>query len=433
LECDQADVVTAFLNGKLDHDEIIYIRLPDGRYARLNKALYGLRRSPRLWYEELTRFLTSISFHPIEADPCVFANKITGAIILVYVDDLVFITRTKHEIAALKALVFDKYKCRDLGAISHYLGIRIRRDRPNRAIELSMESYIDKLTKDYDRGHVTRHNPMDIKALKLKLRHPEDICEDYALHRYQSVIGRLLYPASQLRVDVSFHVGYLARAMANPTDDHYYYALQIIDYLHTHKALVMRFQAPAKAATALTFDIYSKASPIPPIHNQDLGLYAYSDASFADAEDRKSTSGYLFKFAGGTICHKSGKQRLVTTSTTEAEYVGLTFCSKEATWLVRLLRQLNYLGADIVPLKLFGDNQPSIQLVSSEGHHERTKHVDIYYHYIKDQVKDGKIDLQYVPTAEMAADGLTKPLDKRKHLAWVAQVGLRQPLILNDK
>jgi len=429
LECDQADVVTAFLNGKLDHDEILYVRLPDGRYARLNKALYGLRRSPRLWYEELKRFLASISFNPIEADPCVFVNKTTGAIILAYVDDLLFITRTKPEMAALKALVFDKYKCHDLGPISHYLGIRIRRDRPDRAIELSMEPYIDKLAKDYHRGHITRHNPMDVKALKLRLRRSDDVCEDQALQRYQSIIGRLLYPASQLRVDVAFHVAYLARAMANPTDDHYNYALQIIDYLYTYKALVMRFEAPAETATALTLDIYSKASPTPPTHDQDLGLHAYSDASFADAEDRKSTSGYLFKFAGGTICHKSSKQRLVTTSTTEAEYVGLTFCSKEATWLVRLLRQLNYLGADITPLKLLGDNQPSIQLVSSEGHHERTKHVDIYYHYIKDQVKDGKIDLQYVPTADMAADGLTKPLDKLKHAAWVAQVGLRPPLL----
>jgi hypothetical protein len=187
--------------------------------------------------------------------------------------------------------------------------------------------------------------------------------------------------------------------------------------------------APAETATALTLDIYLKASPTSPTHDQDLGLHAYSNASFADAEDCKSTSGYLFKFAGSTICHKSSKQRLVTTSTTEAEYVGLTFCSKEATWLVRLLRQLNYLGADITPLKLLGDNQPSIQLVSSEGHHERTKHVDIYYHYIKNQVKDGKIDLQYVSTAEMAADDLTKPLDKLKHTAWVAQVGLRPPLL----
>jgi hypothetical protein len=98
--------------------------------------------------------------------------------------------------AALKALIFNKYKCRDLGAISYYLGIRIRRDRPNYAIELSMELYIDKLTKDYDRGHVTRHNPMDVKALKLKLRRSDDVCKDQALHCYQSLIGRLLYPAS---------------------------------------------------------------------------------------------------------------------------------------------------------------------------------------------------------------------------------------------
>jgi hypothetical protein len=112
--------------------------------------------------------------------------------------------------ADLKALVFDKYKCHDLGPIFHYLGIRIRRDQPNRAIELSMEPYIDKLAKDYHRGYVTRHNPIDVKVLKLRLRCPDDICEDQALQRYQSVIGRLLYPASQLRVDVAFHVGYLA-------------------------------------------------------------------------------------------------------------------------------------------------------------------------------------------------------------------------------
>jgi hypothetical protein len=92
----------------------------------------------------------------------------------------------------------------------------------------------------------------------------------------------------------------------------------------------MRFEAPANAS-ALTLNIYLKASPTSPTHNQDLRLHAYSNALFADAENRKSTSSYLFKFASGTICYKSSKQRLVTTSTTKAEYVGLTFCSKEAT------------------------------------------------------------------------------------------------------
>lgn len=185
----------------------------------------------------------------------------------------------------------------------------------------------------------------------------------------------------------------------------------------------MSFKAPHNSSN-LSINVFSKTSP-----HQDLGLHAYSDASFADAEDRKSTSGYLFKLAGGTICHKSCKQRLVTTSTTEAEYVGLTYAAKEATWLARLLKQVGYLGEDAHPIKLYGDNQPSIDLVASEGHHERTKHVDIYYHYIKDRVKDGHLALQHVRTHEMAADGLTKPLDKLAHLHWVKQIRLCKPTI----
>jgi hypothetical protein len=94
----------------------------------------------------------------------------------------------------------------------------------------------------------------------------------------------------------------------------------VLDYLYTTKDLVMRFAA---LVSTLAFDVYSKTT--------NLGLYAYSDASFADAEDRKSTSGYLFKFTDGTVCHRSCKQKLVTTSTTKAEYVGLTYAAKEAT------------------------------------------------------------------------------------------------------
>jgi hypothetical protein len=75
LKCEQADVITAFLNGHMDADENVYIRLPDKRLAKLRKALYGLRRSPRLWYKELSRFLATIGFEAIEADQCVFINN----------------------------------------------------------------------------------------------------------------------------------------------------------------------------------------------------------------------------------------------------------------------------------------------------------------------------------------------------------------------
>jgi hypothetical protein len=104
----------------------------------------------------------------------------------------------------------------------------------------------------------------------------------------------------------------------------------VLDYLYSTKDLVISFTAHSST----TVDVYLKAT--------SFGLHAYSDTLFADAEDRKSTSGYLFKFAGSTICHCLSKQKLVTTSTSEAEYVGLTYAAKEATWLARLLKQIGY-------------------------------------------------------------------------------------------
>jgi hypothetical protein len=211
LECDQADVTTAFLNGVLDYDEIVYIRLPDGRMARLNKALYGLRRSPRLWYEELSQHLKAMGFLPIEADPCVFLRKLDGSLILAYVDDVVFITRSSASMRNVKEQFFGKYKCRDIGPISHYLGTRIPRDCPARLIELSMEPYIDKLIQDFKRVDSFRClTPFDTSTIKLTLSTAEKI-DSQLPHDYQTIIGKLLYSATQLRIDIAFHVGFLAR------------------------------------------------------------------------------------------------------------------------------------------------------------------------------------------------------------------------------
>jgi hypothetical protein len=200
----------------------------------------------------------------------------------------------------------------------------------------------------------------------------------------------------------------------------------VVDYLKSTKDLVMTYKAPTGPAFA--FEMFSKASF--EASPATLGLHAYSDASFADAEDRKSTSGYLFKLAGGTVCHKSVKQKLVTTSTTEAKYVAMTYAAKEAAWLHRLLHQVGYVAADTHPIHLYSDNEPSIKLLTADGHHERTKHVDIYYHYIRDCVKDGHLTVSHVRTHEMAADGLTKPLDCYGHAHFLTHVGLSKPTIV---
>jgi hypothetical protein len=126
--------------------------------------------------------------------------------------------------ATLKASVFSKYKCRDLGPIAHYLGIQVRRDRQNRAIKLSIEAYIKKLVTDYhcDKA-ATQYTPTNISVLLLKQR--SDKALPNKVKRYQTIISKLLYPASQLRLDVAFHVSFLAQAISNPTPRHYDYAI----------------------------------------------------------------------------------------------------------------------------------------------------------------------------------------------------------------
>jgi hypothetical protein len=155
-----------------------------------------------------------------------------------------------------------------------------------------------------------------------------------------------------------------------------------------------------------------------------LGLSGYSDSAFGDNVERKSSAGYVFKMAGGVISFKSYRQRLVTLSSTEAEYIALTYAAKEATWLCRLLRQVGYQGYDLKPLKLYTDNEPALNMVRKDGHHERTKHIDNYYKYTKQEYQNGNVDLEHIPGVDMPADGLTKPLDKTSHAKFLELINM---------
>jgi hypothetical protein len=227
-----------------------------------------------------------MGFPSIEADLCMFLCKQDGSLIFTYVDDIIFITRSSASISNVKEQFFGKYKCRNLGPISHYLGIRIWRNHPTCLIELSMKLYIDKLILDFKRVDSFRClMPFATSTIKLTLSTAEKI-DSQLLHDYQTIIGKLLYPATQLCIDIALYAGFLVRALAKPTPQHYNAALKVVDYLKSTEDLVMTYRTPA--GPALAFEMFSKASS--EASPATLGLYAYSDASFADAEDRKSTS-----------------------------------------------------------------------------------------------------------------------------------------------
>jgi hypothetical protein len=143
------------------------------------------------------------------------------------------------------------------------------------------------------------------------------------------------------------------------------------------------------------------------------GLQGYSDADYAgDPDDRRSVSGYLFLLGGGPITWTSAKQRSVATSTTESEYMALSEACKQGYWIRALLGELNryqYLPESRAT-PIFSDNQSCIALARDPVAHSRTKHIDVRYHYIRELVSFGKTTVDYMPTEDMLADILTKPL-----------------------
>jgi hypothetical protein len=138
--------------------------------------------------------------------------------------------------------------------------------------------------------------------------------------------------------------------------------------------------------------------------------------------------GYAFILSGAAITWASRKQQAISTSTTEAEYIGLCNAAKEAVWIRKFLRDVGrgiYAGGTHAT-RMLGDNQSALRLVANPEFHSKSKHIDVQYHYVRELLEDGTIDVEYVRTSEMAADCLTKPLKKGMLRANLDILGLRE-------
>jgi hypothetical protein len=155
----------------------------------------------------------------------------------------------------------------------------------------------------------------------------------------------------------------------------------------------------------------------------NIKLTGYSDSDWAnDISMRKSISGYIFYLADGVISWSSKRQATVALSSTEAEYMAISHATREAIWLRTLLKELGYSQNTTT---IFEDNQSSIAIAKNPIHHARTKHIDIQHHFIWEKVETGELELIYIPTEEMRADALTKPLPYPKFSKLVSLMGLR--------
>ncbi|TPX55413.1 DNA-directed DNA polymerase [Spizellomyces sp. 'palustris'] len=154
-------------------------------------------------------------------------------------------------------------------------------------------------------------------------------------------------------------------------------------------------------------------------------LEAYSDADWGgDLSDRKSTSGWLLKLSGGAIARKSSKQRCTALSTVEAEYIAASDCAREVIWMRNLLAELGFLEVKQHPTMLKMDNNGTMELAKNTLILQRTKHIDIRYHFLREHIKSGKISVKRCPTQQLTADVLTKAIPAPRFAQCCAELGV---------
>ncbi|KAG0153801.1 hypothetical protein PDIDSM_1180 [Penicillium digitatum] len=212
------------------------------------------------------------------------------------------------------------------------------------------------------------------------------------IHEYQTKIGTLIWLMVSTRPDISFAVIKLAKHAKNPSDVHFQALKRVFRYLTGTKLLTISFHPSM----------------------QDAAVCGYCDADWAGPHSEKglSTSGFLFKMAGG-VFWTSKKQPCVALSTTESEYIAESLAVQEAIWLTQLLTELGIEGFLRKPIPIYADNNGAIALASNPEFHAATKHIAIRFHRLREEVAAGNVKFVKIPTADMAADGLTKPLAKR--------------------
>jgi len=407
-EIHQMDVKSAFLNGLLDEE--IYMEQPQGfidpdhphKVCLLQKAIYGLKQASHAWNQQFHSVLQDLHFTRTRSDAGVYHRQDDGGtlIIILYVNDITILGDNLKNVEKIKTTLSNRYEMTDLGEIESYLGVRIKRDRSNKRLEIDQSRYILEIV---DRFGLSDAHPVCTPlptGADMFLEKYNEQASTADIKLYQRIIGSLLYVQIGTRPDISFAVSRLAQYASNPSPHHIRLAKYVLSYLKGTSDLKL---------------VYTGGS--------GDGLYSYSDSSWGDVlNDWHSTAGYVFLLANATISWCSRKQKTTTQSTTEAEYMSLAKAGNQSAWYQMFLEELGYEVRD--PIPLHGDNNGSLRLALNPVTERKSKHIPIRYHTIRDYVEDEHITLILTPTAEMLADGLTKSFTKIKLSDFVSGLGL---------
>ncbi|RVX05810.1 Retrovirus-related Pol polyprotein from transposon TNT 1-94 [Vitis vinifera] len=385
----QLDIKNAFLHGDLVEE--VYMEQPPGFVAqgesglvcRLRRSLYGLKQSPRAWFGLFSSVVQEFGMLCSTSDHSVFYhhNSLGQCIYLVvYVDDIVITGSDQDGIQKLKQHLFTHFQTKDLGKLKYFLGIEIAQS--SSGVVLSQRKYaLDILEETGMLDCKPVDTPMD-PNVKLVPGQGEPLGDP---GRYRRLVGKLNY-LTITRPDISFPVSVVSQFLQSPCDSHWDAVIRILRYIKS---------TPGQGV------LYENRG-----HTQVVG---YTDADWAGSPtDRRSTSGYCVFIGGNLISWKSKKQDVVARSSAEAKYRAMALATCELIWLRHLLRELRF-GKD-EQMTLICDNQAALHIAFNPVFHERTKHIEVDCHFIREKIASGCVATSFVNSNDQLADIFTKSL-----------------------
>ncbi|CAL9017202.1 unnamed protein product [Prunus brigantina] len=289
----------------------------------------------------------------------------------------------QHRCRSLISLLSAKFPVKDLGPLHYFLGLEVHRS--SKGIFLSQTKYACDLLKKTD---FIGASPCSTPLGSYKLDNSGDILADATF--YRSTVGALQY-LTWTRPDLSYAVNLVCQHLHQPRSNHLGAVKRILRYLKG------------------TLDMgvwFTKGS---------LNLHAFTDADWAGCPiDRRSTSGWCIYLGHNLISWSAKKQPTVSRSSTEAEYRGIAMTAAELIYLSKLFKDIGF-QLSSVPL-LWCDNQSAIHLASNPVFSARTKHVEVDYHFTRELVQHGFLQIRFVSSANQLADIFTKPLSTARHV-----------------
>ena len=412
------DVKNAFCNAELPDENPVYMEIPEGYersgfVVRLRKALYGLKNSPRAWFDTLKTFMLSLGFVACYFDACLFIfsdNEQIVLLVCIYVDDCL-IAGLPHLRDWFRSKINKEYVMDDLGICERFVGIQVV--HVPRGIILHQRDYVHKILKRF--GMFECRSSSTPMAAGIELPGCTEDVEEYP---YRSVVASLLYLAIATRADIAYTVQQLSRYLNAPGNLAIATAQRCLRYIKGTAQHGILYCNTVQDIIGRYYELTWSPSHV----------VGFSDADWAgDRLSRRSTSGMIVMFNGTLISWWSRLQRIVAVSTQEAEYVSSSDAARDLMFLRHLLASLNFDTTNTVasPTPLLVDNNAAISLSKNPIDHQRSKHIDIRYHYIRERVANKDIATLYCSTDKQLADVMTKALGPEKHKVNVSGLGIK--------